>query len=77
MWFGAKSMYDDAGFREVARRRPHRPVVRRSIAAAKRSASRRAALAGREEMIPAHEALQRLRDGNRRFVAEVRGRQPQ
>ena len=25
-------------------------------------------------MIPAHEALQRLRDGNRRFVAEVRGR---
>ena len=24
-------------------------------------------------MIPAHEALQRLRDGNRRFVAEVRG----
>jgi ribosomal protein S18 acetylase RimI-like enzyme len=28
MWFGAKSMYDDAGFREVARRRPQRPVVR-------------------------------------------------
>jgi carbonic anhydrase len=25
-------------------------------------------------MIPAHEALQRLRDGNRRFVAEIRGR---
>ena len=25
-------------------------------------------------MIPAHEALQRLRDGNRRFVDEVRGR---
>ena len=25
-------------------------------------------------MIPAYEALQRLRDGNRRFVAEVRGR---
>jgi len=25
-------------------------------------------------MIPAHDALQRLRDGNRRFVAEVRGR---
>jgi len=28
MWFGAKSMYDKAGFREVARRKPHRPVVR-------------------------------------------------
>jgi carbonic anhydrase len=26
-------------------------------------------------MIPANEALQRLREGNRRFVAEVRGRQ--
>jgi carbonic anhydrase len=25
-------------------------------------------------MIPAHQALQRLREGNRRFVAEVRGR---
>jgi GNAT superfamily N-acetyltransferase len=29
MWFGSKSMYDAAGFEEVARRRPHRPVVRR------------------------------------------------
>jgi ribosomal protein S18 acetylase RimI-like enzyme len=28
MWFGAKSMYDKAGFKEVARRRPHRPIVR-------------------------------------------------
>lgn len=28
MWFGAKSMYDRAGFVEVARRRPQRPVVR-------------------------------------------------
>ena len=28
MWFGAKSMYDQAGFSEVARRKPHRPVVR-------------------------------------------------
>ena len=28
MWFGAKSMYDHAGFREVARRKPTRPVVR-------------------------------------------------
>ena len=29
MWFGAKSMYDKAGFKEVARRKPHRPVVRK------------------------------------------------
>jgi hypothetical protein len=28
MWFGAKSMYDDASFQEVARRKPQRPVVR-------------------------------------------------
>ena len=28
MWFGAKSMYDRAGFREVARRKPQRPVMR-------------------------------------------------
>jgi ribosomal protein S18 acetylase RimI-like enzyme len=28
MWFGAKSMYDRAGFEEVARRKPTRPVVR-------------------------------------------------
>lgn len=28
MWFGAKTMYDAAGFVEVARRRPQRPVVR-------------------------------------------------
>jgi len=31
MWFGAKSMYDRAGFREVARRKPGRPVVRRGL----------------------------------------------
>jgi len=29
MWFGAKSMYDKADFKEVARRKPHRPIVRR------------------------------------------------
>jgi len=29
MWFGAKSMYDAAGFEEVARRKPTRPVMRR------------------------------------------------
>jgi len=28
MWFGSKSMYDSAGFKEVARRRPERPIVR-------------------------------------------------
>jgi len=28
MWFGAKSMYDAAGFEEVARRKPARPIVR-------------------------------------------------
>ena len=28
MWFGPKSMYDRAGFHEVARRKPARPVVR-------------------------------------------------
>jgi len=28
MWFGAKSMYDAAGFEEVARRKPTRPIVR-------------------------------------------------
>jgi GNAT superfamily N-acetyltransferase len=27
-WFGSKRMYDEAGFVEVARRRPGRPVVR-------------------------------------------------
>jgi GNAT superfamily N-acetyltransferase len=28
MWFGAKSMYDHAGFKEVARRKLQRPIVR-------------------------------------------------
>lgn len=31
MWFGAKSMYDRAGFKEVARRKKTRPVVRKSV----------------------------------------------
>ena len=31
MWFGAKSMYDRAGFVEVARRKPTRPVVRKAL----------------------------------------------
>jgi GNAT superfamily N-acetyltransferase len=32
MWFGAKSMYDSAGFEEVARRKPQRPIVRLKLA---------------------------------------------
>lgn len=43
MWFGARSMYDAAGFHEVARRGPHRPIVRRSVASSRRPAPRRAA----------------------------------
>ncbi len=31
MWFGAKSLYDHAGFHEVARRKETRPVVRREL----------------------------------------------
>jgi len=31
MFFGAKSMYDRAGFKEVARRKETRPVMRRAI----------------------------------------------
>ena len=31
MWFGAKTMYDRAGFKEVARRKETRPVVRKAI----------------------------------------------
>lgn len=32
LWFGTKSMFDDAGFKEVARRKPTRPVVRLKVA---------------------------------------------
>ena len=31
LWFGTKSMYDQAGFKEVARRKPTRPVVRLAV----------------------------------------------
>jgi len=31
MWFGAKRMFDRAGFSEVARRKPTRPIVRKRI----------------------------------------------
>lgn len=32
LWFGTKSMFDAAGFEEVARRKPERPVVRLHVA---------------------------------------------
>jgi ribosomal protein S18 acetylase RimI-like enzyme len=32
LWFGTKSMFDEAGFEEVARRKPERPVVRLHVA---------------------------------------------
>jgi GNAT superfamily N-acetyltransferase len=31
LWFGAKSMFDRAGFKELARRKETRPVVRRAL----------------------------------------------
>jgi GNAT superfamily N-acetyltransferase len=33
LWHGTKSMYDKAGFVEVARRKPQRPVMRRAVTA--------------------------------------------
>jgi GNAT superfamily N-acetyltransferase len=36
MWFGAKRMFDRAGFVEVARRKPTRPVMRKSLRGARR-----------------------------------------
>jgi GNAT superfamily N-acetyltransferase len=33
MWFGAKRLYDRAGFTEVARRKPTRPVMRKTLRA--------------------------------------------
>lgn len=36
MWFGAKPMFDRAGFVVVARRKPTRPVMRKSLRAARR-----------------------------------------
>ena len=40
MWFGAKTMYDRAGFKEVARRKDNRPVVRKAIRPRPRLAAR-------------------------------------
>jgi GNAT superfamily N-acetyltransferase len=31
MWFGAKRIFDRAGFKEVARRKPARPVMRKAL----------------------------------------------
>jgi len=31
MWFGCKAMYDRAGFAEIARRKPTRPVMRKAL----------------------------------------------
>jgi GNAT superfamily N-acetyltransferase len=31
-WFGSKTLFDDAGFEEVARRKPARPIVRLALA---------------------------------------------
>jgi GNAT superfamily N-acetyltransferase len=36
LWHGTKAMYDRAGFEEVARRAPTRPVMRRRLAAPRR-----------------------------------------
>ena len=36
MWFGAKTMFDRAGFVEVVRRKPTRPVMRRTLRASPR-----------------------------------------
>jgi GNAT superfamily N-acetyltransferase len=33
MWFGGKAMYDRAGFAEIARRKPTRPVMRKALRA--------------------------------------------
>jgi ribosomal protein S18 acetylase RimI-like enzyme len=38
MWFGAKSLYERKGFKEVARRKPERPVMRRAIRPPRKSA---------------------------------------
>ena len=40
MWFGAKSMFDEAGFSEVARRKPQRPIVRLSPTRHRRALTR-------------------------------------
>ncbi len=46
MWFGARSMYATAGFVEVARRRPQRPVMRLQISGGQVQAGQREAAPG-------------------------------
>jgi GNAT superfamily N-acetyltransferase len=41
MWFGAKGMYDRIGFKEVARRKESRPVVRKAVRPRTRKAANR------------------------------------
>ncbi len=38
LWFGTKTMYDAAGFEEVARRKPERPIIRLNTTQARRKA---------------------------------------
>lgn len=45
MWFGSKSMFDDAGFVEVARRKPARPMMRKTVRALPRASSRKRGVA--------------------------------
>jgi len=44
LWFGTKSMYDKAGFTEVARHTPGRPVMRKTL---RKEAARKKATASR------------------------------
>jgi ribosomal protein S18 acetylase RimI-like enzyme len=44
MFFGALSMFDRAGFSEVARRKPTRPVVRKTLRTPRRGTSNRASV---------------------------------
>jgi ribosomal protein S18 acetylase RimI-like enzyme len=42
MWFGAKRMFDRAGFEVVARRKPSRPVMRKKLSRSRRRETARA-----------------------------------
>jgi GNAT superfamily N-acetyltransferase len=52
LWFGTRAMFEEAGFEVVARRKPTRPIMRRTLSASGRGAgtrpaSRRGARRGR------------------------------
>lgn len=53
LWFGSKSMFDRAGFQEVARRKEARPVMRRRLRPRRRPASSRPAAQRRRRSPPA------------------------